>query len=151
MSDAQQMTGHCLCGAVTYKTEIEDRELGVCHCSMCRRWAGGPFFVLTAKRGIEFHGAEHVGVFRSSDYGERGFCKACGTTLFWRMQDGSHTVISAMTADDLSAVKLSHEIFIDEKPEFYSFSQDTKKMTGAEVFAAFAGGDSGHDDKGKGD
>jgi hypothetical protein len=30
------------------------------------------------------------------------------------------------------------QIFIDEKPEYYSFANETKNMTGAEVFAQFA-------------
>lgn len=32
---------------------------------------------------------------------------------------------------------LEHQIFTEKKPEYYSFSQKTKNMTGAEVFAEF--------------
>jgi len=35
-------------------------------------------------------------------------------------------------------VVFDHQIFIDEKPSFYDFSNNTKNMTGAEVFAAFS-------------
>ena len=38
-------------------------------------------------------------------------------------------------------VKFEHQIFIDEKPAYYSLSNDTKNMTGAEVFAAFSAGE----------
>jgi hypothetical protein len=31
-----------------------------------------------------------------------------------------------------------HQIFIDEKSEYYCFSNETQNMTGAEVFAMFA-------------
>ena len=31
-----------------------------------------------------------------------------------------------------------HQVFIDEKPDFYSFSNETKTITGAEIFAEFA-------------
>ena len=31
-----------------------------------------------------------------------------------------------------------HQIFIEEKPSFYAFANETKNMTGEEVFALFA-------------
>jgi hypothetical protein len=33
---------------------------------------------------------------------------------------------------------LTSQIFIDEKPAYYTFANQTKTMTGAEVFAMFA-------------
>ena len=32
---------------------------------------------------------------------------------------------------------LEHQVFIDEKPDYYSFANETKNMTGAEIFAQF--------------
>jgi len=31
-----------------------------------------------------------------------------------------------------------HQVFIDEKPDYYGFEHDTQQLTGAEVFAMFA-------------
>ena len=31
-----------------------------------------------------------------------------------------------------------HQVFIDEKPDYYSFANETKDMTGQELFAMFA-------------
>jgi hypothetical protein len=33
---------------------------------------------------------------------------------------------------------MSLQVFIDSKPQFYDFANETKMMTGAEVVAAFA-------------
>jgi len=33
-------TGRCLCGAVTYEVRGPLRDVIVCHCVECRRWAG---------------------------------------------------------------------------------------------------------------
>jgi hypothetical protein len=33
---------------------------------------------------------------------------------------------------------LDQQIFIDEKPPFYSFANETKNLTGAEVFAQYS-------------
>ena len=40
--------------------------------------------------------------------------------------------------DDPNGVKLTEEVFVDEMPDGYAFAGNTKKMTGAEVFAQFA-------------
>ena len=79
-----------------------------------------------------------LGVYTSSDWGERCFCKTCGSTLFWRMRDGSHQVVAAQAFDDPGQFQFVSEIFIDENPGNYAFSNQTKKMTGAEFLAQFA-------------
>jgi hypothetical protein len=38
-----ERTGKCMCGAVSYTAKGVDKEIAACHCSMCRRWASGPF------------------------------------------------------------------------------------------------------------
>jgi hypothetical protein len=39
--------------------------------------------------------------------------------------------------DDQSKFTMDHQVFIDEKPPFYSFSEKTKNMTGEECFALY--------------
>jgi len=68
----------------------------------------------------------------------RGFCSECGSNLVWSMQDRSMMCPLIGSVDDISDIKFTTELFIDEKPAYYSFSGDTKKMTGAEVFAEFS-------------
>ena len=48
-------TGRCLCGAVTFTAKGVERHVHACHCGMCRRWAGGPGFVLSAE-SVAFEG-----------------------------------------------------------------------------------------------
>ena len=33
-----------MCGAVRFKAYEVETDFGACHCVMCQRWAGGPFF-----------------------------------------------------------------------------------------------------------
>ena len=77
-----------------------------------------------------------VAVYKSSGYGERCFCKTCGSTLFWRMQGGAKHVVSAQSFDDPGAFKFVSEIFIDEQPANYCFANDVKRMTGPDFVAA---------------
>ena len=81
-----------------------------------------------------------LGVYASSDWAERLFCQNCGSNLFYRLRDGSHHSVHAGALDDLSDAKFTMEIFIDEKPDYYAFEGDRKKLTGQEVMAMFAGG-----------
>lgn len=39
---------------------------------------------------------------------------------------------------EVGPLMLAREIFIEEKPDYYAFNNDTHKMTSAEVFAMFA-------------
>lgn len=134
--------GHCLCGAVKFTATPEAMTMGVCHCSMCRRWSGGTFMAVECGKSLKVETPAALGVYTSSDWGERCFCTTCGATLFWRMRDGSHQVVSAQAFDDPGQFTFASEIFIDENPGNYAFSNKTKKMTGAEFIAQFAGSQS---------
>ena len=133
----QDVTGGCLCGAVRFSAAAK-REIGACHCSMCRRWTAGPFLTVDCSDAFAVSDAASVELYRSSDWAERAFCKRCGSTLFYRLVGSNHHFVSAETLDDTSGFALTHQIFIDEKPAYYDFVNKTKNMTGAEVFAAFA-------------
>lgn len=138
MSEQQQQTGRCLCGKVTYRTEPAVHEVGACHCDMCLRWTGGPLFAVHCKGPVEFEGAEHIVRYKSSDWAERGFCGSCGSNLFYYMPSDGHYVMAAGTLDDQASLQMESEIFIDTKPGWYAFANDTKTMTRAEVFEMFA-------------
>lgn len=43
MSD-KGLTGRCLCGEVEVHATQAEEQVGVCHCDMCRKWSGGPFY-----------------------------------------------------------------------------------------------------------
>lgn len=129
------MQGKCLCGAVEVVAP-EQKEVGLCHCSMCRRWSGGPLFAVHCESGVSFNGLEPAR-YRSSDWAERGFCPTCGTHLFYYLLPGDEYVLPAGLFQDQS-FHLESEIFIDEKPEYYELKNDTRKMTGQQVFELYA-------------
>lgn len=130
--------GKCLCGAVQFSAEPRQGTAGVCHCNMCRTWTAGPFLAIGCGDSVQVQGEENLGVYRSSNWGERCFCTHCGTPLFWRTVPDGHTGVSINALDEvLEGLALEHEIFIDEKPEWYGFlSESSKKMTGAEFISS---------------
>lgn len=135
------LKGKCLCGAVRYEVAKDGVEVGVCHCGMCRAWSGGVYIGFEAKPGeIAFTGEEHVGTYRSSDWAERGFCKTCGASLFYRvteagpMQGVMHVAAGGLETWD--GARLTSEIFVDQKPAAYDFAGDHPRMTEAEFLAS---------------
>lgn len=138
MSEVMNGKGRCLCGAVQFTTQELAKNVGACHCSMCRKWGGGPLLAVDCGSNVQFKGEESIATYSSSDWAERGFCKQCGTHLFYRLkQTGQYIMPAGLLGDDVK-LDFDHQIFIDEKPAFYSFSNQTEDMTGAEVFAKFA-------------
>ena len=133
------LTGGCLCGAVRFTATPEKAEMSVCHCGMCRRWTSSVFMGVGVGESLALEGEPELGVYASSNHGERIFCATCGSSLFWRMRDGSHTEVAAQAFDDPSGLMLRREVFIDEKPPTYEFANPTKKLTGAELMAMFTG------------
>jgi hypothetical protein len=133
---AAALSGRCLCGAVQFTATPKRMEMGVCHCGMCRRWTGGAFMGVQCGPDVQVADASQLGAYQSSGYGERCFCKVCGSTLFWRMQGGAMHVVAAQAFDDPNAFAFVSEIYVDEQPGNYSFANQTKRMTGPEFVAA---------------
>ena len=137
MTEEYNLTGICLCGAVKVSATAKKPSVAACHCDMCRRWSAGPFMAVNCQ-SVSFEGDENIGRIRSSDWAERGYCTKCGSNLFYHLVDSSDYQISAGLFDDQSMLRLSLQVFIDSKPQYYEFSNETKTMTAAEVIAAFA-------------
>ena len=137
MNEQVKLTGRCLCGAVKIAGTADEPKVAACHCKMCRRWSSGPYFEVSCE-DVSFEGEDSITRIRSSDWAERGFCKKCGSNLFYRLIDSSEYQIAAGLLDDQSDLRLSLQVFIDKKPPYYTLADRTETMTAAEVYAAFA-------------
>lgn len=132
MTDNQAAeAGKCLCGAISFRAENVETHVHACHCSMCRAWAGSP--VMAANVGsVTFEGEDNLARFASSEWAERGFCKLCGSNLFYHLREPDLYMMNVGTFDNAEAFKLAGEIYIDEKPSGYAFAGDHPRLTGEE-------------------
>ncbi|BAU63550.1 glutathione-dependent formaldehyde-activating GFA [Stanieria sp. NIES-3757] len=138
MSNVNPVKGSCLCGAVSLSTTSMNPHVAACHCSMCRKWGGGAFLAVKCDSDVSFQGEENIRIYQSSEWGERGFCNKCGSHLFYRLKQNHQYYVPVGIFDNSEGLIFTDQVFIDEKPDYYSFANETKNMTGAEVFAQFA-------------
>lgn len=131
------MKGSCLCGAIEVST-ADQTEIGVCHCSMCRRWSGGPMLATHCGPEVSFSGKRNPSTYRSSDWAERGFCPTCGTHLFYHLLPANEYILPAGLFETDASFVMSSQIFIDHKPHYYDFVNETPAMTSEQVFAQFS-------------
>ncbi len=129
------MNGKCLCGEVTFTARNVDTNAHACHCSMCRIWTGGPGFSV-AVGSVSFVSEENIARFASSAWAERGFCKQCGTNLFYRMIEPDHYFMWSGPFEDQTRFTVASEIYIDEKPSSYSLAGERPRLTGAQFLAS---------------
>lgn len=118
-------TGRCLCGQVTFEFTEDKDGITACHCGQCRKWSGHFWASHNAAFGSLkiSSGDDQLSWFRASDYARRGFCKNCGSALFWhgdKLDDYQDRIaIAAGAIDDTSGISLSEHIFVADKGDYY--------------------------------
>ena len=132
MSELSIIKGSCLCGMVKVAANSINHHIGACHCNMCRKWGGAALLGVECNDGVSFEGEENIQVYPSSQWAERGFCQQCGSHLFYRLKENNHYYIPVGILDNDEDLIFDTEVFIEEKPNYYSFANETKKMTGEE-------------------
>ena len=132
-----KLKGKCLCGDVQFETPTPN-AIDICHCDTCQNWVGGPFIGADYfEGGVTFTKDDGLEWYASSDWAKRGFCKNCGSSLFYRLNDVEG--FWAITAGSLNLPKghsIGKEIFIDSKPEYYAIVGDHPRLTGEEFMAS---------------
>lgn len=112
--------GSCLCGAVAVSVAGPLREVVYCHCGQCRKQTGLYYAASNAMNGdVTVSGGEHVTWYHSSETGRRGFCKVCGSALFWKSEGADHLSIMAGIFDKGTPLVAGHHIFCEDKGDFY--------------------------------
>ena len=134
---SQEHHGRCLCGATQLTLDLDSASVSACHCSMCRKWSGGPLMVVHSTRTLRFSGAAPL-VYDSSDWAQRGFCGTCGTHLFYRLKAGGFDAVPVGVLDGDTDWTLDLQVYIDEKPAYYCFANQTQTLTAAQVIEQFS-------------
>lgn len=139
---AMKLIGKCLCGGVRCSVVPKALHAEACHCNMCQTWHGSVGMSIALEGPPVFHmGEDLVQIYKSSEHGQRCFCKVCGTGLGFQSPAYGYYGISPGVLEKKArdALTFTKEIFIDEKPKYFSFAGDDDRptMTEAEFLAQF--------------
>lgn len=114
-------TGSCLCGGVAYEIEGDLRPVDFCHCSQCRKTSGHYVAATSCKpEQLRLTADASLRWYESSPVAERGFCKVCGSSLFWRPKHGRYISIMAGTLDTPTGLKSVKHIYVADASDYYT-------------------------------
>ena len=117
-------TGSCLCGAVRFEVDAELKGPDACHCTKCRK-SSGHYFASTdvPRSALAVHGIENVTWYQSSEKARRGFCRTCGSPLFWDpIVPRDWTGVAMGAFDAPTNTKLHVHIFVANKGDYYDIA-----------------------------
>ncbi len=120
MQEIDQLHGSCLCGAIAYRADGPVFHASHCYCTMCQKQhgAGAGSYANVGSAGFVIErGADAVTEYASSDHGRRGFCRVCGSTLYWRSTESPDRIaVTLGTLEPAYAGAVERELYIDTKP-----------------------------------
>lgn len=122
-------TGSCCCGAVEYKVKGPLRDVVNCHCRQCTK-LNGNFGSHSKAHNVNITITKDEGLswYKISNYARRGFCRKCGSGLFWEQSQQDATGIIAGSLDSPTGLKTIGHIFVGEKSDFYEITDNRQQF-----------------------
>lgn len=118
--------GSCLCGAVRLEVqEPLERAPEACHCTQCRKQTGSYLIAVNVRRSaLNVLGADAVAWYQSSAKVERGFCRVCGSTLFWKpnIEGYEWTGVAMGCIDTPLSLAVAKHTFVADKGGYYEIN-----------------------------
>ena len=123
--------GGCLCGAVRYRAEAEPINERICHCRICQRAIGAAFNARLLFRIDDVTIEGPVATINSTPDLQRGFCPACGTTLFSRRESRNILGVTSGSLDDPSLFKPDMHFWTASKQHWVMLDDGLPQYEGA--------------------
>jgi hypothetical protein len=121
-------TGGCLCGAVRYEVLGQMRDVLLCHCGECRRWHGHVSASTAVRREdlvlVEQRGLRWIQSPQSDAGARRGFCRECGSSLFWDAPGRETISIAAGTLDAPTGLRVGGHWYVSRAGDYYKVPRD---------------------------
>ena len=134
MSDKAGFSGGCLCGAVRFVVNGPMRSIVACHCGQCRR-AHGNFAAYSACAAEHLHVEDEGALawYAASDRARRGFCRRCGSSLFWDPHCADYVAVAAGALDDAGDLRLVRHVYTAGVPDWYRIADGLEQREGSSM------------------
>ncbi|MFN7177979.1 GFA family protein [Hyphomonas sp.] len=108
---ARVRSGGCQCGRIRFRASSLRDNPHVCHCRMCQKATGNFFAALVGVPHTDFQWTRGAPAeFQSSEKVRRGFCRDCGTPLYYRHEESQHIAMSIGAFDDPASIPLNYQL-----------------------------------------
>lgn len=128
MNERETYEGSCLCGSVSYTFDGPISGVLCCHCTQCRKQSGHHFAAVHISRDRFRMGQDEcLAWYQSSAESRRGFCRNCGSVLFWENVNRDTISVLAGGIDGPLGARVEAHIFVDDKGDYYEISGDARQ------------------------
>lgn len=134
MNKHAHVDGGCLCGSVKFSAKLPSKWCAHCHCSMCRVAHGAGYVTWV---GFEQHqvsfakGESHLRWHESSPGAQRGFCKECGSSMFFRSERWAGELHIALACIDGDIDRQPQaNVFFDNHVDWMPIDEKLKQVEG---------------------
>ncbi len=117
-------TGSCLCGAIRFEVRTALGPVDACHCTQCRKQSGHYWVSTDIPRAALAITSDDrtLAWFQSSEKVRRGFCSACGSSLFWDAKTKDTIAVAMGALDAPTHAKIDQHIFVANKGDYYDLT-----------------------------
>jgi hypothetical protein len=120
-------SGRCICGAVAFEVDAPLRDVILCHCTECRRWAGHVWAASAARFDdlsfTEDRGLRWIDSPDSVHDARRGFCGECGSSLFWQVPGADEVSIAAGCLDPPTGIRTVDQVWVESAGDDYEVAE----------------------------
>lgn len=125
-------SGGCLCGKVRFQAKGPLRDVVFCHCSQCRKQSGLYFAATSVPAdALDLTGAAQITWFAASEFAQRGFCRTCGSALFWKPNNAARYAILAGAFDEPDFLVPGYHICTEGRAVFYAIADGLPQFKGS--------------------
>jgi hypothetical protein len=120
------LTGHCLCGDITFEVSGVPLLIVHCHCESCRRTTSSPVttFLIVGRSDFRYtQGAPKV--YASSPGVRRSFCNRCGSPMAYESeQRPDHVDLYVCSLSDAAAAVPQAHVHVEEQVPWFAILDD---------------------------
>ena len=134
MTTDKKVAGSCLCSAVKFSANLPSKWCPHCHCSMCRKAHGAGYvtWVGFEQEQVSFtKDTDQLAWHDSSPGAQRGFCRQCGSSMFFRSERWTGELHIALGCiDDEMDRKPQANVFFDRHVDWMPIDETLKQVEG---------------------